>query len=80
MQVWFLFSAHHSNFPSEHLQCFTASFFFPIPTALHPSFNSNANNNNSSNSSSSSSNLLESVAGFNSLPPQDKLSRFVEHL
>lgn len=36
-------------------------------------FNSNANNNNNNM-------MLDPVMGFNSLPPQDKLSRFVEHL
>ena len=43
----------------------------------------NTNNNNSNSSSSSNSNFVnlgDPAAGFNSLPPQDKLSRFVEHL
>jgi hypothetical protein len=41
----------------------------------------NANNNNN-NSNSNSSNFVNpgEVGGFSSLPPQDKLSRFVEHL
>lgn len=43
-------------------------------------YNANNNNNNSSSSSSNFVNLGDPAAGFNSLPPQDKLSRFVEHL
>lgn len=46
----------------------------------YSSSNTMLNNSNSNNNSNSTSNSNSMLGEFNSLPPQDQLSRFVEHL